>query len=121
MVLPPATDTLHRQGRRVVILPPVDDAPVLQDVVDPVGDRFPIRQTQKVVDVDRDRLPRGLPLPPVVLEVPEQFLLLAVDRNDRLPLLLALRAVLLNVGELGCAGRLAHPCNGIVVSVARMS
>ena len=55
-------------------------------VVDAVRDRLAEFLVGEVVDVDRAPvMPGRLVLPAAVLEVADQFLLLGVDRDDRLP------------------------------------
>ena len=54
-------------------------------IVDAVRDGLPTGIRREIVDEHRFRLARWLPFPPSVLELANQFLLLRVDRNHRLP------------------------------------
>ena len=65
--------------------------------------------------------PRGLtPRPPLafrVLEVADQFLLLRVDRDDRLPGGLDPPDLLIDVPQLGVAVRMGRPVAGLAIGL----
>lgn len=98
-----------------MILPHVDKATVAQDIIDPVRNGFAVREAEKVVDIDRNRVSRWLPLPSVVLERPDQFFLLAIDRDDRRSLSLSRRTLLRDVRELGIALGMTGPFQDLLV------
>src|SRR5439155_6411648 len=54
------------------------------DVIDAVGDRLAELLVLEVVHTDQLGLALGPPLPPGVLEIPDQLLLFGVDRDHRL-------------------------------------
>ena len=78
MLVPPAPDTLDSKLRRVMVKAHIDKALILDQIIHAIRDGFPVGQRQVVVDVDRRRFSFGLPLPSVVFEVADQFLLLAI-------------------------------------------
>ncbi len=80
---PPPPDALDGERGRVVVDPDVDPAGVGGQVVDAIGRRPSQPGDREVVHAHLLRVPLGLPLPPAVLEVPDQFLLLGVDRDHR--------------------------------------
>lgn len=84
--LPPVSDALDRKLGGLMVDPNVDEAAVLQQIIDPIGDRFPISDGEVIIDIDRCLLPSGLPFSPAVLEIPDQLLLLTIDGNDRIAL-----------------------------------
>src|SRR5205085_6567555 len=53
------------------------------DVVDTVGRDAPALLRHEVVNLDVERIALGPPLPARILEVPDQLLLLRVDRDGR--------------------------------------
>src|SRR3712207_1511193 len=63
------------------------------------------------------RLPLRLPLGPAVLEIPEQFLLLGVHRDDRLPAPLAGPDPGADELELGIAVRVGGPLARLAVAL----
>src|SRR5512143_1806503 len=63
----------------------VDPAHIPPEVVGALGDRLADAGIREVVDLHLLGVPRGLPLPPAVLEVADQFLLLRVHGDDRPP------------------------------------
>ena len=65
--------------------PHIDEATVVDQVIDAIRDGFPIRKREVIIDIDGRFLPFGLPFPPVVLELANQLFLLAIDGNDWLP------------------------------------
>src|SRR6266487_4131544 len=60
-----------------------------------------------------------LPLPPIVFEVADQFLLLAIHRDNRITRGFKLLALLLDVPKLGITVRVATPLNGFLVRPQR--
>src|SRR6266508_3200996 len=81
---PPAAEALYRKLRRVVAHAHVDEALVALDVVGAVRDGGAYSQAGVVVDIDMVGLPLRAPGPPSVLERAHAFLLLRVDRQNRL-------------------------------------
>ncbi len=83
---PPAPDALDRKLGGLMIDPHVDEAAILQQIIDPIRDRFPISDGEVIINTDWRLLPSGLPFSSAVFEIPDEFFLLTIDGNDRLPL-----------------------------------
>ena len=80
---PPAPDTLHGKLRGLVINAHIDEATVVDHIVNPIRNRFPVCDGAVIIDIDGRVLPFGLPFPPMVLEVSNEFLLLTIHGNHR--------------------------------------
>src|SRR5450631_226505 len=80
---PPSPDALYGKLRRVMRHSDVHHPFVPIDVIGSVGDRRALCQTREVVDVDLRSLTLLVPLPPVILEISDSFLLLGVHRDHR--------------------------------------
>ena len=80
-------DVTRRRGPSVLVASDTHADPglVAGHVVDAVRNSLPARVARKIVDAHRVWLARRLPFPPMIPEVPDQLLLLGVDRDDRLP------------------------------------
>ena len=83
--LPPLANRRDGEGGRIVVAPHAHPRLVSGHIVDAVRDGLPTGIRREIVDEHRFRLARWLPFPPSVLELANQFLLLRVDRNHRLP------------------------------------
>src|SRR5260370_7049332 len=83
---PPAPDALHREFRRVVRCPHIDHPLIAIYVIGAVRNGCCFCQTREIVDVHFRRLPFFVPFPSAILEVPDPFLLLGVDRDHRFSL-----------------------------------
>src|SRR6266540_871867 len=81
---PPAADALDRELGGVIADPHVHDRSVPRDVVGAVGYRFAATEMREVMDVDPHRLALGPPRSTGIAELPNQFLLLGVDRDHRI-------------------------------------
>ena len=77
--LPPSADALHSKLGRVMVNADVDKAAVVNQIIHPVGDSLAIGEGKKVIHIHLGLLPFGLPLPPMVLKIAQEFLLLTVD------------------------------------------
>src|SRR3989441_9184536 len=119
MLIPPASDTLDGKLRRLMVNANIDKALIMDQVIHSIRDGFPIGQRQVVVDVNQRLFSFRLPLPPVVLEVSDQFLLLAIHRDDRITCGFKLLTLLLDVPKLGITVRVAIPLNGFLVRPQR--
>ena len=75
-LLPPSPDTSHGKRCRVMIDPYVDEASVMNQIINAVRNSFAIGERKKVVHIDVRLLSFGLPLPPVVLEGAYKFFFL---------------------------------------------
>ena len=82
---PPLANRRDGEGRRVVVAADADPGFVARHVVDAVRNRLADRVAGKVVDAHPLGLAGRLPLAPAILEIADQFLLLRVDRDHRLP------------------------------------
>jgi hypothetical protein len=100
-----------------MIGPDADPARVAGHVIDPVGRVATEFRDDEVIDPHRFRLPLRLPLPPGILEVPDQFLLLGIHRDDRLSGLQGGLDLGVDVLELGVPIRMALPLEGLAVSL----
>jgi PKD repeat protein len=103
---PPATDAVGGELRRVVVNADADPSLVIADVVDAIGDHLAQCLIHKVMHPDRLRLALGPPLPPVILEITDQFLLFRVDRHRWLAASQAVPHHAVDVAELGVAIRM---------------
>src|SRR3954465_391114 len=87
----------------------IHEAGVVDDVIDAVRSRLAISQVDEVVHVDNSVFPLRLPLPAVVLEIADEFLLLAIDGDNRIASPFESFAGLFDVAELEVAVRMRHP------------
>jgi hypothetical protein len=87
----------------------IHKAAFVDQVVDPLRDRFAISQRQKVRHIDLGVLSFGLPFSPVVLKIATQFFLLAVNRDERSASLFKLLARVVDRGKLGIPIRMRFP------------
>ncbi len=115
LLVPPTSDTLDGKLGGVVVNAHIHKALILDQIIHPIRHGFPISQREIIVDVDRGLFSFGLPLAPVVLEIPEQFLLLAIDRDDGIAYRFKLLAVLLDVLKLAITVRMALALNGFLI------
>lgn len=58
---PPAPDTLHGKLRGLVINTHIDEAAVVDHIVNPIGNRFPVSDGAVIIHIDGRFLPLGLP------------------------------------------------------------
>src|SRR5215469_5474831 len=113
--LPPPSDALDRKLGGLMVNPHVDEAAILQQIIDPIGDRFAISDGEVIIDVDRRLLPAGLPFSSAVLEIPDEFFLLTIDGNDRLPLGFKSFARAIDVLKLGIPVGMRGALNPLLV------
>src|SRR5205807_3285328 len=99
--LPPAPDGLGRELRRVVIDADTYPAIIHRQIVDASGRHLAELLVREVMNLDLLRRPARLPLSPWILEIPDQFSLLRVHRDDRLTLFLKGAHLLVDIPELG--------------------
>src|SRR5208337_1610001 len=81
---PPAADTLDRELGSVVAYPDVYNRSVPRNVVGAVGHGFAAAELREVMHVHFRRLSSRPPRATRVAELPYQFLLLRVYRDDRI-------------------------------------
>ena len=98
--LPPPLDRRHRELARIVVDADVDVAAVRSDVEDSIGHRLAQLLVGKIVYADLERLALRKSLSPIILEVPDQFLLFRIDRDHRVSGLEELLRPLVDVPEL---------------------
>src|SRR5204863_3134448 len=84
-IVPPTADRVDGEGGRVVIDPDAHPSAIGADVVDPVRDCLAQFRDQEIVGPHRFGLAPRAPGSTRILEVADQFLLLGVDRDRRLP------------------------------------
>src|SRR5215471_4466389 len=85
-VVPPSPDRFHGELGCVVIDSNAAPARVSRHIIDPVGNDLAQLLVGKVVDLYWLGLAFRGPLPATITELTDQFLLLGIDRHDRLPL-----------------------------------
>ena len=95
--------------------PDADPPLVPPQVIDPLGDRLAQLLVRKVLGTHLLRHAASMPLPPRIAEIPDQFLLLRIHRDDRLPRLLKGTDLLVDVLELGVAIRVVFAFPGLPV------
>src|SRR5208337_1929374 len=101
--MPPAPDALDGESGGVVVDAEIDPSGVGSDVVDPVGYGLAEFGDDEVMHPDRLGLTLGPQLPPAILEVADEFLLLGIDRDRRLAGSLEGSHLGIDVLELGVA------------------
>src|SRR5215469_17510829 len=104
MPVGPCASTSGEGNRRkfcgVVIDAHAHPAMIPSDVIDPMRSHFALLLIFEIVGTHWLRLSFVVPLPPPVLEIPHQFLFLAVHGNHRLMPLLKRLALTIDVLEL---------------------
>ena len=98
--LPPPTNGLCGKLRCVLVDADTDEALVLRDVVDAVGDGLTEFLVDEVMALHVFGCAFGGPLLASILVVPDKFFLLRVDADDRVPAFLECRCCLVDVEEL---------------------
>src|ERR1700694_716883 len=114
-LLPPAADRVDGKGGRVVIDANAHPPAIRADVVDPVRDGLAQLRDQEIVGAHRFGLALRAPCPARVLEIPNQLLLLGVDRDRRLTLGQRRVDRLVDVLELGVAVGMVRSLTGLAV------
>jgi hypothetical protein len=100
-----------------VVRPHVDPARVAGHVVDPIGRNPAEPRDHEVIDTDNLWVALRAPLPPGVLEIADQLLLLGVHRDDRLAGLQGSPDLAVDVLELGVAVGVALPLDRLAVGL----
>ncbi len=103
--LPPAADGGHGERGGVVVGADGHPAGVGGDVVDPVRDRLAQLLVREVVSLHPLRVSARPPLAAAVLVLPDEFLLLSVHADHRLPRRMMLAHLVVDIAELGVAVR----------------
>ena len=67
--LPPPSDTFHGECGGFVVNAYIDEAPVVDEVINAIGDSFPVCDGAVTRHIDGRVLSFGLPFTPVVLEI----------------------------------------------------
>jgi len=98
--VPPSANTFHRKLRRVMIKAHIHEPLIMHQIIDSIRDCFAICQRKKIIDIDGRFFSSGLPLSSIVFERAKEFLFLAIHRNDGVPLVLKLVALLLDLSKL---------------------
>src|SRR5260370_28259241 len=114
-LLPPARDALHGEGGGIVVDAKVDPTGIGGDVIDAVGRALAQFRDDEIVHPDRLGLAFGTQFATAILEVPDQLLLLRVDRDGRLSGSLERIDLRIDVFELGVAIRVARTLAGLAV------
>jgi len=104
-LIPPVANRLDGKRRRVVIDPNADPAFIGSQVIDAVRDRVTRLRVFKIVNAHVDRVAFGSPTTPFLLEIPNQFSLFRIDRDDWLPTFLKGPNLFIDVLKLGIAIR----------------
>ena len=100
---PPSANRLSRETRCVVVDSDAHPPLILGDVIHAVGNGFAQLLVHEVMDEHLFRLSLRSPFSPAVLEFPEDFLLLGIDRDDRLSTILEGHDASVDVLKLGVA------------------
>src|SRR3989442_708900 len=100
-VEPPPPDRLHRELGRIVINPHIHPALIGCQIIHPIGNDFSQVGIGKVMHVHLLWPAFGLPFPPGILKVAEQFLLFGISRDNGLFSALKLLDTRLDILELG--------------------
>jgi hypothetical protein len=116
-LVPPAPDALDGEGGGVVVDAEIDPSFVGGDVIHPVGHRLAEFRDDEIMHPDRLGLPLGAQLAPAVLEVANEFLLLGINRDHRLPGRLEGGHHGVDVLELGIAVGMAATLTGFGVGL----
>src|SRR5450759_2249064 len=82
---PPSTNRGHGKACRIVIRTDTDPASIVGQVIDTIGVGSSQLFIHKVIHVDLLWISLWTPFLPTVLELPDQFFLLGINRNYRLP------------------------------------
>ena len=82
--LPPVPNRGHRKRRRIVVASHAHPRFIAGHVEDAVRNRLALRVAREIVHAHRQRRRLRLPFPTRIREVPDQLLLLGVDRDHRL-------------------------------------
>jgi len=112
---PPAADAVAGELGRVMVNPHADPTLVVEHIVHPVGNRLAQGFVEKVMDPYFLRFPLRMPLPSAVAEIPDQFLLLRVNRNRRLTVLERSADPLVDVLELGVTVGMRRPFPSLAI------
>src|SRR5918997_6411041 len=116
-LVPPTTDRLHREGRRVMVQTDADPAGIGGKIVEAIRHGPAQFLDQEIMHPDFLRLALGGPLPAAVPDVADPFLLLWVPRDHRLRLGQRRGNALADVGELRIAIRVAAALPGLAVGL----
>src|SRR6266568_3748598 len=107
----------------------VHKATLVDQVIDAIGHRFAIGKRKKVIHIDAGILSCCLPFAPTILKIAKQFLLFAIDRDDRIAVLLKRFAGAVDVVKLGISIRMrcalaaracTRWCKDLVVHLTRL-
>src|SRR5580765_4742450 len=115
--IPPAPNTLDREGRCVGVDADIDPALVGGDVVDAIGRDLAKFRDLKVMHPNWLGLPLGTQFPATVLEVADQFFLLGVDRDGGRTCRDRCLYYRIDMLELGIAVGMARPFPGLPVGL----
>ena len=86
--LPPSSDSIHGEGRSVVIDAHTDPSFVAFQIIHSVGYRLSLFGDEKIVYSHRFRVAFRPPFTSRILEIANKFLFLGIHRDDRLSVLL---------------------------------
>ena len=81
---PPPSNALDSKGRRVVVDANAHPTLIACQVIDPIGNGLSLPSNHEVVHQNSPGMSLASPFPACILEIPNQFLLLGVHRNNRL-------------------------------------
>src|SRR6266699_5699090 len=82
-------------------MPSTPKPTVVNEVIDPIGDRTAISQRKKVIPIDMGVLSFCLPFRPIILKIANELLFLTIDGDDRIALLLKGATGAVDVFKLG--------------------
>src|ERR1019366_4842602 len=70
-LLPPSPDAFHRELSGIMIDPDVDEATLVDQIINAIGHRFAVSERKKVVDIHAGILSFRLPFCAIVFEIAE--------------------------------------------------
>jgi hypothetical protein len=120
-LLPPAVNRFRGELSGIVVNPHTDPTPIARYIINPVWDSFAQSVVHEVVNSHVVWLTPWHPFTAAVLEIPDQFLLLGVDRDRWLTAHLGLLNHRVHVLELSIAVRMRVVLLGLSVSLRAVS
>ena len=117
-LVPPASDAFNRKLRCIVVNADIYPPGVGCQVIDPIGCHLAQLRIDEVIDPHLFGLANGLILPGGIPKVTNQFLLLGIDRDDRVFGSLVLHNYPGDVCELGITVLMDSPFSGLLASIA---
>lgn len=97
----------------------IDKTGLLNEIVNPIRDGFAGSLGGKIIDIHTGIFAFCLPFPPIILEIPKQFSLFAINRDRRIPLVFELLGHLIDMLKLIVAVGMLLSFDGSLVGLER--